>query len=407
AVKSVDENLVTRISQVDGLGRTTIVCEISSNSSMPGSGSPVYGCGGTDIAGNGFVTTYSYTLAPPQTRIAQGEQTRTFQSDWLGRPTSVTEPERGTTTYIYTYYSTPVAGLQVKRTRPQANQLSPSVPTNTITQYDTLGRVVSISYDDGLTPTKTFAYDQAAGANFTDHTQANLKGRLSMASVPTAATAYSYDPVGRIAYLDQCLPSGPCGTTGYNRQAVYTYDLGGNLITSTDGAGVTTTYAVTPAGELSLMTSSAPPGVTVPASIVSVPATKYSPFGPTAINFGNQLTNTYTYDPLGRISSGTLAPTSGGNALYTFTSGWKGAQLQNSYDKVLGQTSTYAYDGFNRLSTLALNDKLQTEISNDSSSLPVCCRSAAPHNYEVLFFDLHGKVANTRDGLGGAGALGL
>ena len=202
-----------------------------------------------DIAGTGFTTTYAYTLATPKTTVTQCT-TRTFQSDWLGRTNSVTEPERGTTSYLYTYTSTPaypVAGLQVTRTRPRANQTG-SLTTVTTAQYDTLGRVVSISYTDGVTPTKTFAYDTAAGANFTDLSQAYLKGRLSMASAPTAATAYSYDPVGRTAVY-QCLPSGPCGTTAYNRKTAYTYDLGGRMTSSTDGAGVTTTYAVTAAAK--------------------------------------------------------------------------------------------------------------------------------------------------------------
>jgi len=58
---------------------------------MPGSGSPV-SCG-TDIAGIGFVTTYSYNLTNLMTTVTQGSQTRVFQTDWLGRPISVTEPE--------------------------------------------------------------------------------------------------------------------------------------------------------------------------------------------------------------------------------------------------------------------------------------------------------------------------
>ena len=91
ARKFVDENGVTRISQVDGLGRIAVVCEISSNSGMPNSGSPA-SCG-TDIAGTGFTTTYSYALATPTTTITQGAQTRTFQTDWLGRSTLVQEPE--------------------------------------------------------------------------------------------------------------------------------------------------------------------------------------------------------------------------------------------------------------------------------------------------------------------------
>ena len=155
-----DENGVSRISQIDGLGRTTVVCEISSNNSMPGSGQPT-SCG-TDITGTGFTTTYSYALATGTTTVTQGAQTRTLQNDWLGRPVSVTEPESGTTTYGYTFNAT---GLQVTRTRPKANQTSPSAQTTTTTQYDSIGRVVSIAYGDG-TPTKTFVYDTSAGPGF-------------------------------------------------------------------------------------------------------------------------------------------------------------------------------------------------------------------------------------------------
>jgi len=52
---------------------------------------------------------------------------------------------------------------------------------------------------------------------------------------------------------------------------------------------------------------------------------------------------------LGRMSGGTLKSTSSGAQVYAFSSGWKGAQLQSSSDTVLGQSASYAYDGFNRL----------------------------------------------------------
>jgi hypothetical protein len=160
AVKTVDENGVTRISQGDGLGRTTIVCEISS-STLEGA-SPV-ACG-TDITGySGFTTAYGYTLNTGTTTVTQGVQTRTFVSDWLGRPTSVTEPESGTTTYSYAYNST---GLQVSRSRPEANQTNPANLTWTTTQYDSLGRVTYITYSDS-TPGKSFQYDTTAGWGLT------------------------------------------------------------------------------------------------------------------------------------------------------------------------------------------------------------------------------------------------
>ncbi|MGD0733375.1 MAG: RHS repeat-associated core domain-containing protein [Terracidiphilus sp.] len=370
AKESVDENGVTRISQVDGLGRKIIACEISSNSSMPGSGSPV-SCG-TDIAGTGFITTFAYSNGNNTTTITQGTQTRVFTKDWMGRTTSVQEPESGTTTYNYAYNST---GLLATRQRPKANQTNASVLTTTTTQYDSLGRVVSISYSDG-TPTKTFAYDTStgvstgSGANFTDLTQANLKGRLSQASVTNAMTAYSYDPVGRKSYLDECLPSG-CGTVSYNRQLLYTYDWAGNALTSTDGAGITSAYTLSQANEiLSLTSNMSNSNGMNPPDIVS--AVKNGPFGPTGYNLGNGLSGAYSYDALGRLdggwvcSGGSTSPNcAGGTQVYGVTNTWSGTQLQGSSDSVLNQSSTYGYDGFNRLTTFKVGSALNYSYGFD------------------------------------------
>jgi RHS repeat-associated protein len=334
-----DENGVTRISQTDGLGRTTIVCEISANTLL---GVSPTSCG-TDISGMGFVTSYAYALATPTTTITQGAQTRVFQSDWLGRPTLVQEPESGTTTYSYAY-----GGLVVTRQRPTANQTSSSVLTTTTTQYDSLGRVVSITYSDG-TPAKTFAYDKSAGTSFSDLTQTYLKGRLSLASVPTAGTAYSYDAMGRTSYLDECLPSG-CGTVTDNHQLHYTYDLAGNLLTSTDGSAIGSTYTVSPAGEVLSLTSSLSDS-TDPAHIVSI--AQYGPNGPLSYSLGNGLAGAYSYDALGRLNGGTVSAS--GTQVYGFTNGWKGQQLTGSGDSVLGQGSTYGYDEFNRLASRTVN----------------------------------------------------
>lgn len=339
ATEVTDQNGVSRIVQVDGLGRPTIVCEISSNGSMPGSGSPA-SCG-TDITGTGFTTNYSYALATGTTTVTQGAQTRTFQTDWLGRTISVTEPESGTTTYSYAYNST---GLVVTRKRPRANQTNPSTLTTTTTQYDSLGRVVSISYDDG-TPTKNFAYDASAGAGWSDLSQAYLKGRLSLASVSNAGTAFSYDAMGRVTYLDECLPSG-CGNTSYNRQMHYTYDLAGDLLTSTDGGGVTSTYTVSTADELQSLTSSLNNSSNPPNLISSV---QNGPNGPVSWNLGNGLKGSYTYDVLGRMDGGGI--TLNGNSVYGFSDGWSGSQLKSSTDSALGQTATYSYDEFNRLAS--------------------------------------------------------
>ena len=348
ASKITDENGVTRIVSMNAPGLLGAVCEISGNGSMPGSGSPA-NCN-LAIPGTGFLTSYSYNIQQHQVTATQGTQTRVFQTDWVGRPILVQEPESGQTSFSYAYNST---GLAITRQRPQANQTNPSVLTTTTSQYDALGRPISISYSDG-TPTKTFAYDTSAGANFTDLSQSNLKGRLSLASVANAMTAFSYDATGRISYLDQCLPSGPCGTVSNNRQQHYVFDLAGNLTSSTDGAGVTSTYVVSVADELLSLTSSKNDS-TDPPNIVS--NVQNGPTGRLNYSLGNGLTGVASYDTLERLNGGwvcngsTNPSCSGGTQVYGFTSSWKGIQLTGSADSVLNQTSAYGYDEFNRLTS--------------------------------------------------------
>ena len=356
ATESVDPNSVTKISQIDGLGRPTIVCEVSSSTQL-GGGTPA-SCG-TDIttgSPSGYITYYTYALATATTTVTQGVQSRAFQTDWLGRTIWVSEPESGNTTYSYSYNST---GLVVTRIRPKANQPSTTVQTTTTTQYDTLGRVISISYTDG-TPTKNFAYDKSAGTGFSDLAQAYLKGRLSLASIAGTnqpATAFSYDPVGRVSVLDECLPSG-CGTVTYNRQLHYIYDLAGDVTSSTDGStgpSTTSTYTYSPASELLSLTSSLN-NTTNPPNILSSAAN--GPNGPINLTLGNGLASVFGYDALGRLNAGYLCSGStspsctGGIQKYEFTAAWKGQQLTNSTDSVLNQTSAYGYDNFNRLTSL-------------------------------------------------------
>jgi RHS repeat-associated protein len=349
ALKTTDESGVVRISQVDGLGRTTIVCEISSSTSMPSSGSPV-SCG-TDISGTGFTTTYAYALATGTTTVTQGAQSRTFQTDWLGRTTSVTEPESGTTAYSYAYNGT---GLVVTRKRPTANQTSATVLTTTTSQYDSLGRVLTVSYTDG-TPTKTFAYDAAAswGNGFT---QSNLVGRLSSASVPTssnfAATVFSYDGLGRTTGLGECLPS-QCGTVADNKSLAYGYDLAGNLLSSSDGNGVTTTYTYSTANEVQSLTSSKS-GTGFPSNLISAVAN--GPNGPISYNMGNGLTHVSQFDGLGRVVGGSLCSGSsaiacaGGTFFHGWFSSWQGTHLTEGCDTLMsGQCSDYNYDEFGRV----------------------------------------------------------
>lgn len=345
ATKMIDENGVTRISQVDGLGRKMRVCEISSNSTMPGSGSPI-SCG-TDIAGTGFVTTFSYAMPSHTTTVTQGQQTRTFQTDWTGRTVSASEPETGSTTYTYAYNAT---GLVVTRKKPKANQSSPSTLTTTTSQYDALGRAVNVTYDDG-TPTKTFMYDKSAG--WTDLTQNYMKGHMSLASVSGASTIFNYDPAGRTTDLDECLPSG-CGNVTYNKKLHYAYDWTGNALSSSDAGSATSTYNVSRAGEIVALTSSLNNSSNPPNVLSNV---QYGPNGPISYSLGNGLSGVRSYDGMGRTSGGWICRGStapyctGGTQIYGFTSGWAGSRATQECDTVLNQCMNFGYDEFGRLSS--------------------------------------------------------
>lgn len=351
ASQVTDENGVSRISQVDGLGRTKTVCEISSHT-LPPSDSPVNCL--LDRTGTGYLTTYVYDDANLKTTITQGVQTRVFQSDWVGRPLLIQEPERGQTTFGYDFNTN---GLIVTRKRPQPNQLSASTLTTTNTQYDAAGRVITISYSDG-TPTKNFKFDLPTG--WSGYSTDNIIGRLTQAYVTNssgfafATTGFAYDSMGRVTQMGECTPS-TCGVGGYN--LAYTYDLDGNLISSSDGGGTTTTYAVSRAGELTSLTSSLSNGSN-PANLVS--NVKNGPNGPTSLGLGNGLSRVNSYDTVGRmdggwICSGSTSPyCSGGSQTYGFTTGWKGVQNPLQCDTVLNKCMNFGYDEFNRLTSRSI-----------------------------------------------------
>jgi RHS repeat-associated protein len=353
AVKTTDVNGVIRITQYDMLGRLSGICEVVTYTSVIGSPAPA-ACG-MDIAGSGYKTAYTYS--GDTTTITQGAQQRQFQTDWAGRTISTIEPERGPTNYSYTYNST---GLAVTRSRPKANQNSPTVLTTTTTQYDSLSRPVSVTYNDNLTPTKTFVYDTPCCWS-NESSATNLKGRLAVMGSGTGATGtgtlFSYDVTGNVTAMWECAPS-ICGTASQlSRGSLnFGYDWAGNLAYASDGASGIIVYGRSPAGEVTSITNQSytnapfnPPNLV--SNIVN------GPNGPLSYTLGNGLTGVKSYDSMGRLNGGfvcngsSAASCTGGTQIYGFTATWKGSQLQGSCDTVLNVCSNFVYDQFNRLAT--------------------------------------------------------
>jgi RHS repeat-associated protein len=369
AVQTTDVNGVRRISQVDGFNRISAVCEVSSNSSMPGSGAPA-NCG-MDFAGTGFLTTYSYDDGNHKTTVNQGVQQRIFQTDSLNRTTQTLEPERGTATYNYTYNST---GLSVVRVRPQANQTNAAVMTTTTTQYDTLGRVVSVQYTDG-TPTKSFSYDTYNGSTL----GASL-GYLTIANTSSGGNtidqkAFYYGGMGRLSQTAECLSSwcSPSGSQNVDRW--YNYDLASELSQEQystvlgGGSPVAINYSYNVAGQLTSVQGGQGSGIngTTP---YSTDPTTMTPFGPVLAETSNGLSVSSTYDSLGRLNGrwvcnqSTQAGCTGGTQLYGFVDSTVGNEVTSMTDTVINEGVNFGYDEFGRLTRQThTNGAVNTSLS--------------------------------------------
>ena len=326
---------VTRISQVDGLGRLASVCEVTSASQLGSSGTPA-ACG-QDISATGFLTTYGYDALSNLTSVSQnGLNGRSFQYDSLSRVTSATNPESGTISYAYD-----VNGNLSTKTAPAPNQTGSGTVT-TAYQYDALNRLTQKTYSDGVTPTAFFAYEQTSAWGIT---LTNTVGRLTERWTGTSCCAtagaeiYGYDAMGRIVTNEQYTPA-----MGY-RPVSLTYDLAGDTTSFTNGVGITFSYSVNSATRLTTLTSSLVDS-NHPGTLFS--AAHYNAAGSIlSASLGNGIAETRTYDKRLRLSSAADGsnyslgiPASGGYA--------PNGDILAANDSVNGNW-TYSYDDFNRL----------------------------------------------------------
>jgi RHS repeat-associated protein len=347
---------VQRISQVDGLGRLTSVCEVSSTTLAVGiSGSTAPASCGQDIAATGFLTTYAYDALNNLTSVAQGPlNPRIFVYDSLSRMTSSTNPEsnaNGTAT-IYTYDAN---GNTI--TKVDARGITICYGTwngstcNGSTGYDALNRLLLKTYSDG-TLQANFQYDAASNWG---QPLSNPIGRLTeewtgTTSNPTA-TIFSYDAVGRTAFEILCTPLNCPSNTASRYSLTYSYDLLGDVTAATNGLGVTFSYGHNAGARLTSVTSSLS-NSNHPGTLFS--AAHYNAAGSlVSATLGNGVNETRTYDArlrLTAVTDGSLykltIPTSGGYAA--------DSNILAANDSVNGNW-TYTYGALDRLTASSQN----------------------------------------------------
>ena len=340
----------TRISQVDGLGRVSSVCEVSNNAQLGNGGTPS-ACG-QDIAGSGFLTTYSYDAMNNLVSVSQGGYaSRSFSYDAKNRLISASNPESGTTSYSYrTSGGAFCAGnLSLPCTRTDARGVS------TTYTYDTLNRLSLKAYSDG-TPSAGYSYDfsQTWGLTLT-----NTVGRLAEIYTYSAAQGYtaalfSYDSMGRQTYGYTCLPITCWSNTGGNFVAgqgyatlTYGHDFVGDMTSSTNGEGVTLTYAYNQAQRLTAVTSRLNDS-NHPGTLLS--AAHYNAAGAllTATMDGGVINESRGYD--GRLRLSSILDTVGSSTLYSLATSYaNNSDVWTVNDSVIGNW-TYGFDALDRLS---------------------------------------------------------
>jgi len=167
-------------------------------------------------------------------------RTRTFSYDSLSRLLAATNPESGTITYSYD-----ADGNLLQKTSPAPNP-NPVPPTQTVSYcYDELHRVTGKGYGAQscplTTPVVTYAYDSGT----------NAKGHLTSLTDQAGTASYTYDILGRLATETRPI-AGVSKSTSYTynldgsvktltypsgRIVTYTPDSAGRLVSAVDGNG--------------------------------------------------------------------------------------------------------------------------------------------------------------------------
>ncbi|WP_284343757.1 RHS repeat-associated core domain-containing protein [Dyella mobilis] len=232
---------------------------------------------GTDTATQNTKTAYQYDSLDRLTQVTDPSSLATIYSyDGLSDATGQQSPDTGTTSRTFD-----AAGNVLTRTDAKG-----IVATNT---YDAFDRLTSTSYPD-TTQNITYTYDEASSV--TGCSSSNPVGRLTRIIESSVTTAYCYDAWGRVIQK-QIITGTTTHTVGYS------YTAAGRLsgIVSPDGSLVS--YARDGDGRIQSLSTTPPNGTAT--TVVS--GVTYQPFGPVSgYTLGNGQAITRTVDANYRLT---------------------------------------------------------------------------------------------------------
>ncbi len=261
-----------------------------------------------------ITTQYVYDVADRLVQVIDPESLSTdYSYDDLGNLLSQSSPDTGVTNYSYD-----TAGNRVSQTDARGITMSYS--------YDALNRLTLIDY-----PTDTditYTYDENSNGQ-------NGVGRLTTTTDQSGTTTYRYGARGNLTRQTN-VQDGISFTTDY------VYNSRDELVQMTYPSGRTVDYTLNGLGQINTA-STTQSGVTQ--TLVS--GSSYLPFGPMdAMTYGNGLTHSRTFDAdhrLTNLQTGTVQDLS-----YGFDFANNITQQLDNLDSNL--TETYQYDGLDRLS---------------------------------------------------------
>jgi RHS repeat-associated protein len=359
---------------------------------------------------NNHTTTYSYDSNGNQTgeSDALGHSTSATYNA-LNDPTSLTDADGNTTTFNYDADGNLLAKTQVLNTGGGSENETTayaygdaSHPGDVTKVTDPSGKSTSVIYD---------AYGDVASSTDPDgnQTRFNYNGPVSIGWVSSQVspkgntpggnsgfytTTYTRDGFGRILTTKDpdWNASNPSAHMSTN-----VYDADGNMTSTTNGNGRTTSYYYDPAGQLIKTTN--PDGTSQQTSY----------YGDGSIHTqtdGNGHATSYAYDPLGNLSS--VTNPSSQTTSYTYDGAGNVVNEVNPGGSCSGSQSgciTYSYDAGNRMTGITYSDGTHNVVNQyDNDGNKIQMTDGTGNSY--WSYDSLNRLVSQSDGSGATVAYG-
>ena len=351
-----DANAKRRQLEYDALGRLTSVCEVTAGTTAWPGGT----CAQTS-AQTGYWTKYTYDANGNLTGVTQNaqgssQQARTYVYDDLSRMTSETNPESGTTTYVYDSSSTCSGGSNFPGDLTEKHDAAGNF---TCFWYDGLHRLLTEWVNSGpgqwgISGCKRFFYDNTngtLGSKPSGVSVSNVLGRLTEAETDACAWPvtqsslltdewFSYTVRGETSDLWASTPH----SGGYNHtQASYWANGATNTVQMIGGDGYGNAYNLDGEGRVYSTTNG------------NLTGTSYNNASqPTQVNYGSGDSDSFTYTNTGQMSKYTYN-VNGQSVVGTLTWNPLGTLgslvITDPYNSSNAQTCNYAHDDLIRIAS--------------------------------------------------------